>query len=402
MGSISLSTEAATNLVTLQLPRIQEEINEAAARRSPWLNVLEGGTVDLINEDNSYTSTVFEHAVPPGSYIEPVFVDSDSAFSIPDEDLTGQTQFTTKLQTYYGRSASVDVKKAVHYLKNSLGSAERALQRLIVDLKNNDIRINLYNKSGVKYVAQVGDGSENVTGGYNVVSAPFLSEYPTGRISFTTLTNLMDYMHETLEVEKFGDGMNGHFVFLGGQSIVNTMRNEGLISSITTALTQGGVTEGENRFKTYMFTDFQNQGIRMGVDQFPLRYNYLKADGSPLLIESHEQVATDDGYAHRVSNAWRNATYEIGFLIGKGSFKYRVPVSWNGESKWKWAPQMTSGELQFINQRDNSTNMFQRYGYFIYQIDRLIETCIPHAIMPIAFRRANSDFGVEEVTTSFS
>lgn len=400
--AVNLSSEAGTLLVKTQLPRIQEDIAVSTARRSAWLNVLEGGTVDLVNEDNTWTTLVQNHASPAGSYIRPAFVEHDATFTVPTQDEYGQTQFQDKIYRFDGRGPTVYVNKAYHLVKSSLAAAEKTQKDLVVALKNNDVRINLYDKSGVKAVCTYGGGIDQLTGGRNITGTSFKASLPTGEITFSWLKKLAGFAHENYETEMFGAAMNGHCIGIGGYDIVEKLRNEGLISGFTTNLTQGGFTEGVDRDKAFFFTDFQNQGIRMAIDQFPLRYNDVGTDGQPILLESHQEVNADQGKDFAVSNLWLNAQYEIFFLIFKDSFRYKVPASYTGEGSWKWAPHMAMGELYFRNILDNNENLFGDFGYFIYRMKRLLETVTPHAVVPIAFRRSAADWGADSVSSSFS
>lgn len=399
--AVDLSTEAATDLVLNQLPRIQEDIAKDSAERSPWLNLFEGGTVDLINEDNSWTTVVQEPASAAGSYVQPAFVDSESAFTVPDADSFGQTKFTTKIQRFEGRGPTVSINQGAHYLKNSLIKAKETLKDLVVLLKNNDIRYQALDLSGVKFVARRDTGLDALTGGRNTVQAAFYTNVPDGTITFPTLTGLASYFHEVIGAEKFGTAAGAHYVFMGGMDIVEKMRTEGEILNITTTLTQGGFTEGETRFKTFMFNDFQNRGIRMAVEQYPLRYTELDDDDQPVLIEPFISANADEGKKRIVNPDWVNAAYEIGFLIGKNGFRYRVPSKYVGEGDWKFAPQMIQGELRFNNHADNGSNMFQDHGYFAYRVKRLFEVVRPHAVMPIAFLRSKSDLGIAGVDSDY-
>ncbi len=101
-----------------------------------------------------------------------------------------------------------------------------------------------------------------------------------------------------------------------------------------------------------------------------------------------------------MSQAWRSALYEVGFLIAGDSFARLTPTRYSGEGTFKFAPQMAMGELEWVAQRDNDCNLWLDYGQHIYQISRAYQPIRPQNVVPFIYKRCQFDTGLASCLTS--
>jgi hypothetical protein len=187
-------------------------------------------------------------------------------------------------------------------------------------------------------------------------------------------------MSTVIGAERFGSGMQSHFLVLAGDELIERIRNDEKVEKSILAQTQGGYADGVNSIYNYLWLDIQNRGLRFGLDMQPMRFNYLDALGQPILIEPEYQVTSDYGVDSRPNPDWSSARYEIGFIIGKDAFEYITPSAYTGEDKWKWAPQFTIGQLQWHNVKDMGCNFKGDIGFHWYEIVRAINPVKPRYV----------------------
>jgi hypothetical protein len=394
----TLSIGEINSLVAAQVSVLQDKIAQTAAISMPFLNAMEGGTLDVNGQGHEWRTLVQDRAVLNDSLVAPTFTDSrQTCGTLPDPDEVGATEFVTLLERHVGRGPTVCLRQARHSVLNSYNAAATALAREISLKKNNDVRNQLVLRSGIKYVADSTNSFyNNLTGDMNVVGTQFNGNLPNAPVSFKTLKRLAIAMKEDLSVEQFGAGTSAYFLVIMGAEAVEQIRNEATVENAVFAQTSGGYTEGLDAITGYSFTDIQHRGLRMGIDQEPIRFNVVDANGFPVPIEPTIRVSSSYGFKARKNPAWLEAKYEVGFMIGQNHFRYLTPKAYIGEgSNWRFAPQMVAGELEWMNIRDNSANVFGDNGFHIYQIERAIEAIQPHAVLPFIYQRCPLDQGLE-------
>ncbi len=176
------------------------------------------------------------------------------------------------------------------------------------------------------------------------------------------------------------------------------LRNEAGVKADLLALTTGNVTAVQDVLQKYAFIDLPYRGIKLAIDQQPLRFNTVDANGNPVYIEPLIRTVTDYGVENLSNPAWQAARYEVGFLVSKGSFRRLVPERFVGEGSFRFEPQFVMGELQWTNFRDNVCNVWGDFGYHIYQIVRAFQARRPHGVIPVAYKRCSQDLGLSDQT----
>jgi len=400
MAADCIDLGAVQNFATKDVNRIVGQIGKVLARKSPFINLLKGGSIP--NVSDVVRSVVQERAVLASSLALPVFTDDVALCGTgASQDEVGSTEYQYNLQSLRGIGPRVCVKTSRTAFKGSYAAAQQSLEKAILQLMNSDIRAQLVLKSGVKFLAQKGQSFDSLlTGDSQLINTKFKQELPTAQMNFKTLYKLGTVLREDLLVEPFGTEKGDFFMVLASIDQNEVFRNDADVKEDLVALTNGSFKIGEEAIKGYTFGGYR--GFGFGVDSQPLRFNVLDGNGDPLFIEPEIAVATTNGVAARRNPAWVSANFEIGFLIGGDSFERLVPEKYVGEGDFKFAPQMSMGELEWVAQRDNDCNLFLDYGQHIYQISRAFKPNRPHAVVPFAYKRCEFDTGLGDCLTSGS
>ena len=381
--------------VAIQTPQLRENIIADVAINSPFANIIEGGTI-ANREGKEVRTLVTNRASPHFSQVRPVF--QDDALVCGDkggQDEYGQTEFTTKLETIRGRGPLVCVKSGRLTVKNSYLAAEQSLKNIITNLISVDIRVQMMDRSGVKFVANSTKKLDvMLAGGRNQVSTPFPGFLPDAAMSFKALIKLGEIMREQLRVPHFSSGGSQYYTVISSVAQNEKFRNESEFRDTILARTQGGFMEGVEAIEGYKFVDMIQRGFLFGTDQEPLRYNVLDNNGQPSLIEPTIEVDGDFGKDSIANIDWLNAEFEIGFLVAKDSFRRLVPEAFVGEGTFKFAPQLVMGELNWVFRLDNDENLHGDFGFHTYQVTRAYESVQPHAVIPFAYKRCEDDLGL--------
>ncbi len=160
----------------------------------------------------------------------------------------------------------------------------------------------------------------------------------------------------------------------------------------------GNDKASQDVLKKYAFIEYPYRGIKLGIDQQPLRFNTVNGDGFPVLIEPLVRTVTDYGVENATNPAWVNALYEVGFLLSKGTFKRLVPERFVGEGSMKFDPQFIMGELDWHYVKDNVCNVWGDFGFHKYQIVRAFQARRPHGVVPVLYKRCTEDLGLTTCT----
>jgi len=383
-----------SSLVSQQVPQISEKINFYIMVHSPFANVVNGDTFGS-NQGDDIINAVTNRTAPGHSLVRPTFVNRANACGLtPNLDEFGQTLFTTTMQTLRGRGPDVCVKQAVSAVKSSYLSAEKSLKENVSNLVNVDIRAQIHDLSGVKFVAKSGEQFEDLlNGGLNQIAVDYNGMTPDAPMSFVALELITQYMTDTLKLKMFGAGANAHFRVITGRAQNSIFRNEANPNQNLLGAMQGSYGDGKNALWGFAWTDLTYRGIALGVDEEPLRFNCLDTDGNPVLIEPIIEVAGDTGKNGIVNPEWQTATYEIGFVIAPNNFTRYVPERYVGEGSFRFAPQMSGGELDWFYSVD-CNNEYGDVGHHHYQIERAYSAEQPHAVIPFMYLREKANTGL--------
>lgn len=392
---------AARALATKDTNRVLGQIAKALAYNSPWVNVLEGGVFPSGISD-TVRSVVQEQALPSDSLVRPTFTTTATVCGpFEGQDNVATTEYAYALGTKRGIGPKVCVKNGFAAYKGSYTMAEDSLKKLMVQYMNTDVRATLHDRSGTKFVAGLSSTygfSQLFTGGEAQIDIQYanIPAANIGQLTFSALHAVARYKKDTILDEMFADGTNGaHYKFIGSVDIIEQFRQEAGVKETLIALTTGSFKSGERALTSYSWETFGNyRGVSFGIDQRPLRASGLDINGQPIFVEPFIGVATTNGTAARVNPAWVAAPFEVGFLIGAGSFKRLVPERYTGEGSFKFAPQLVMGELQWHYELDNCENMYGDFGWHKYEITRAYQPVRPAAVTPILYKRC-LQFSVE-------
>ena len=394
MGDCIVTPQAVSDFAAKNVNMLIGRIAAALVRKTPYMNILTGGTLPAGTSD-VVRSVVQERAVVGTSLVEPVFADDTSMCNTAGNvDQVGSVEYSYRLQTYRGRGPKVCVKTSRNAFKGAYTQAEQALTKGIAQIMNSDIRALLVNRSGLKFVTKRGNTFEtNLTGSESAVDTPFLTDLPDAAMTYKVLAKMASTLREDFLCDPYETDKGAMFMFIGGYDQVDAIRNELNVREDYRSATTGGYTMGKEALMSYEFQG-PYRGWGFGIDSQPLRFNVLDGNGQPVFIEPEISVATTKGVAFRLNPAWRSANYEVGFAIAADSFERLVPEDYTGEGSFKFDPAIAPGKLQWHYQRDNDCNVFGDTGFHIYEISRAYRPVRPHAVVPIAYQRCSYDMGL--------
>lgn len=406
LADCTIDARTAADLASKDSNRLVGSIAKALAVNSPFVNILAGGTFPAGTSDTQI-STIQEQALTSDSLVTPTFTATSAVCgpgSITDE--TATTQYSYLLGTQRGRGPKICVKGAYSAYKGSYLMAEDALKKLLVQKVNADVRYNLLDKSGHKYLA-LNSGTysfeQGLSGGESQISASWNNIVSTnvGALSFKAAHKLHRYMVETQLAEPFAAGTNGqHAKLIGGSDLIESFRAETGVKEVLIAETTGGFKTGQEALVSYKW-EGPYRGIAFGVDQRPLRASAFSG-GALTFVEPFVSVSTTKGNASRVNPAWVAAPFELAFLVYQNTFERLVPENYTGEGSFRFSPQVALGTLGWHYVIDNGCNEFGDYGWHKYEITRAYRPIRPAHVVPILFRRCNYDTGITGCPTSGS
>ncbi len=383
-----------------QVSKLRAEAIRYVALNDPYANVVEGGTTTN-NSGETIRTLVTNRMVTNQSLTAPAFSASiEQCGTVGPKAEFGQTEFTTSMETLRGQGPTICLNQARYAVLDSYNIAQQNLKDGIKSLNSADIRSNLLILSGTKVVAKAAATSlgQIMTGGYNQVNVDFLGGLPTSPVSHKFLVALSHYMRDNLSPEFFGDGAGQHFIFISSSTQTEVLRNEAGVKQDVLALVTGNDKASQDVLKKYAFIEYPYRGIKLGIDQQPLRFNVVNGDGFPTLIEPLVRTVTDYGVENATNPAWVNALYEVGFLLSKGTFKRLVPERFVGEGSMKFDPQFIMGELDWHYVKDNVCNVWGDFGFHKYQIVRAFQARRPHGVVPVLYKRCTEDLGLTTCT----
>jgi hypothetical protein len=394
------------NAVAEQIPQLQMENALYSAKTNPYASLYRGGTVKNFQGD-TIRSIVMNRVSTGQSLVNPVTTQANLACgTFGPQAQAGQTIFDSIVQDYRGESWLVCINKARETVIDAYEQATAGLKESLRDVLMAAQRWNLYYNAGLRYKVKVNGGTGNLTGGEDVVQAPWAPGLPNAPFTYKGLLYLVEQLQYNYDarITQFGTGEEQHFIGIFGIQQVNKFRDEeGVITDFRAAVT-GGYTKEKNILWQYAFQPLY-RGVRVGVDPDPLRFASVNGSGAPIFVEPYiTSTDVDAGTAKLVRNpAWVNAPYEIGFLVAKDTFAWKVPEKLTRIGEMTWPAQNTTGELEWVDDdrvTAGNCNKYREFGQFIYRNVYAVTPIVPHGVITIAYQRCNQDLGF--ATCSFS
>ena len=379
---------AIQNFASKDVNRIIGQIGRVLARKSPYVNSIDGGT--LPNVSDVVRSVVEEMAVPAASLAAPTFVNDTTLCGVgATPDQVGSTEYQFQLQTLRGAGPRVCVKQARTAFKGSYLQAQVSLEKTILQIINADIRYQYLIQSGIKYVVDsTAAFTSNLTGDMQQINTLFANKVPDAPMNFKTLYRIGTFLREEMLAEPFATKDGEFFQVLASADQIENFRNDADVKEDLLYLSAGSFKLGEESISGYQFMGYR--GFAFGIDQQPLRATANVA-GVLTLVNPIVSTAVTNGFAQRRNPAWVSAPYEVMFVIAGEAFKRLVPENYVGEGTFKFAPQLAMGELEWTYFRDNDCNLYGDFGQHIYQIQRAIQPLRPQNVCAIVYKRCPFD-----------
>lgn len=376
------------NFASKDVNRIIGQIGRVLARKSPYINSIDGGT--LPNVSDVVRSVVEEMAVPAASLAAPTFVNDTTLCGIgATPDQVGSTEYQFQLQTLRGAGPRVCVKQARTAFKGSYLQAQVSLEKTILQIINADIRYQYLVQSGIKYVVDsTAAFTSNLTGDMQQINTLFANKVPDAPMNFKTLYRIGTFLREEMLAEPFATKDGEFFQVLASADQIENFRNDADVKEDLLYLSAGSFKLGEESISGYQFMGYR--GFAFGIDQQPLRATANVA-GVLTLVNPIISTAVTNGFAQRRNPAWVSAPYEVMFVVAGEAFKRLVPEQYVGEGTFRFAPQLAMGELEWTYFRDNDCNLYGDFGQHIYQIQRAIQPIRPQNVCAIVYKRCAFD-----------
>ena len=389
MANTCIPLAAVQDFASKDVNRIIGQIGRVLARKSPYINSIDGGT--LPNVSDVVRSVVEEMAVPAASLAAPTFVNDTTLCGVgATPDQVGSTEYQFQLQTLRGAGPRVCVKQARTAFKGSYLQAQVSLEKTILQLINADIRYQYLIQSGIKYVSNSTQSfSQNLTGDMQQINTQFAPILPDAPMNFKTLYRIGTFLREEMLAEPFASKDGEFFQVLASADQIEVFRNDADVKEDLLYLTAGSFKLGEESISGYQFMGYR--GFAFGIDQQPLRATGFDGSGNLVLVNPIVSTAVTNGFAQRRNPAWVSAPYEVMFVIAGEAFKRLIPEQYVGEGTFKFAPQLAMGELEWTYFRDNDCNLYGDYGQHIYQISRAIQPIRPQNVCAIVYKRCPFD-----------
>lgn len=389
MSNTCIPLAAVQDFASKDVNRIIGQIGRVLARKSPYINSIDGGT--LPNVSDVVRSVVEEMAVPAASLAAPTFVNDTTLCGVgATPDQVGSTEYQFQLQTLRGAGPRVCVKQARTAFKGSYLQAQVSLEKSILQIINADIRYQYLIQSGIKYVVNSTQSfSQNLTGDMQQINTQFAPILPDAPMNFKTLYKIGTFLREEMLAEPFATAKGEFFQVMASSDQIENFRNDADVKEDLIALTTGSFKLGEESIAGYQFMGYRD--FAFGIDQQPLRATGFDGSGNLVLVNPIVSTAVTNGFAQRRNPAWVSAPYEVMFVIAGDAFKRLVPEQYVGEGTFKFAPQLSMGELEWTYFRDNDCNLYGDFGQHIYQISRAIQPIRPQNVCAIVYKRCPFD-----------
>ena len=402
-GICDLTPTQVQEFANLDSNRVHGQIAASLAYNSPFVNVLEGGTFPS-GMGYGLRSTVFAMAAPGGSLAVPNFIVQDNTNDtlnnvcayLGQRVQLGSYEYPFQLATYRGTGPRVCVKGMYHEIRGNYTAATDTLTNHIRILINADIRWTLFSMAGLKYIANsTGTEAACLAGGFQQIFTMFPTITSDGPVRYRDVHRLARILRHRMLAQRFGSGQGEFYSFIGSSDILEFFRDELDVRTDLRFLTAGSFKIGEKLVTGFEFEEMW-RGLGFAVDDQPLRFNSLTPNPAfanmPTPIEPIVNVSLTNGIGGVPNPAWDQAAFEGFILMGRGSVRRMTPERYAGEGQFKFSPQLYSGELEFIVQRDNQCNLFLDFGQHIFQIERAYRPERPHWIVAGIYARCATQF----------
>lgn len=397
MGDCLITPQQAVDFANRDVSRLVGNITLLLMRRAPYADILDGGVFESAVSDEQ-RNVVMERPILNQSLVLPTFFnDTDSCADLGNVAETGSTEYTTKLGTIRGRGPKVCVKTMRSAFQASYGATQDALQKTLLYFMNCDVRSQLLLRSGVKVKCNTAyTFPQMVSGDVQAIDVSFNDDNPPDTApTWKFLKYLESWAHEALLAEPFESEAGTICKVIAGADIIDVLRDELDVRYDMRALTTGRYSLGEETITGYSWYG-PFQGVGLGIDQQPLRFDTFEELNGQLIpdfIEPEIAVQVSKGIGARANPDYLEAQYEVLFMCFSNSFRRLTPETYTGAGEWRFPPQFSQGELEFSVIRDNDCNAFGDFGYHLWQVTRAYRPERPHAVIPVAFKRCQPDFG---------
>ncbi len=396
-----INPSLASNFAAKDTNRIQGNVIRILAKKTPFTDVLEGGTMASGVSDTQRV-VVQEVAVTNQSLTRPASTPYlNSCGNVGPTAEMGSTEFDYAPAIIGGRGPLICVFTTWAAFKDTYKSAEDSLRKGVVQIMNADVRANLVDASGCKMVLQINKTFDQLfDGNVNSINTPFPGiGVPNAGPSFASLEYLGRFMREDLMVEPFpiaGDD-DGVLKVIASQQTIQILRNGADVRTDYRYITAGSFKVGKDQLTKYSW-EGPYRGFAFGVDPQPLRFDTLDGYGQPIYIEPYVNTEVTNGNGNRPNPLWVRAKYEVMLVMGKGGFRRLIPESSTGEGTMKFPPQVYMGQLKWKNTEDNDQNAWGDWGYHLYRMNRAYKPEHPHAVCAIAYARSMAALDLTVVT----
>lgn len=399
-GNYTIDPADVSDFAAKDLNRLRGQTVRAVVQKSPYVDVLEGGTLEAGISDTQRV-VVQERAVLNQSLVRPTFtLDRNVCGTVGESAEVGSTEYSYELATNRGMGPLVCIKGMWSAFKSAYAAAEQSLRGQLVQLNNADVRITLVDRSGCKLVVQAGKTfAEMFEGTMQAIDTPWPNVgLPNAMPNMKLLQYLGRMMREVLLVEPW-EGRQGEPIlkFIGSQEVIDYLRDDAEVRDDHRYIAAGSYDIGKNALIRYMW-EGPYRGWAFGVDPQPLRFNTLNGSAQPVYIEPEIAVEVDNEVGSRPNPLWVHAKNEVAVALGRSSFRKLAPETYTGEGSFKFPAQGISGELMWRNLADNDRNVWQDFGRHYYQFSRAYKPERPHAACAISYARKQTDFGLTAIT----
>lgn len=402
-GSAEIDPAEVQDFASKDTSRLRGQVIRAVVQSSPYVDVLEGGTLESGVSDEQRV-VIQERASLNQSLVRPSYTrDTEVCGTTGPAAEVGSTEYTYYLETLRGKGPLVCIHGMWSAFKTAYAAAEQSLRGALVQLNNADVRATLVDRSGCKLVCRTASSFDDMFDGTMQAidtAFPVGVGVPNALPTFKLLQSLGRYMREVLLVEPWA-GNQGEPVLriIGSQEVIDYLRDDAEVRTDHRYLAAGQFENGRKPLVRYLW-EGPYRGWSFGVDPQPLRYNEVDpTTGQPIFIEPESQVEVDNKVAARPNPLWVRARYEVAVAMGRMSFMKLAPEVYTGEGTFKFPAQGFSGELKWKNIEDNDQNFWADFGQHQYQFSRAYKPVRPHAVCAIAYARQQVDFGLSAITS---
>jgi hypothetical protein len=374
---------------------IKVAITQNISYADPYSNVVAQKTFQSgYGEQQIYTAS--PRIALNQSSVRPVFAPfSASCQSVGAVANWGNEKYVSTPGILDGQSQPICIKQEYFVVEGLLEQSIESLKSAITDLVSWDIRANLLDLSGIKFVVPAPGASpeSGYTGGEWAVATNFKNMLPGDRLTFKYAKWLRDKIFYQFRPPGFGRGADSHAILITSYELNDALRTDAPLNNALNVSTQGSFADGHDAQWSYAFIDSNFRGIKFAIDPTPLRFDTIDGNGNPQLIEAYATTNTNSaGKTWQVRPAWENANYEISFMIfSNTAFARLTPEAFNGEGAAKFGNSMFGGELEWFNQKE-SCNRWGDLGWFQFRIVRAIQPMFPHFVVAISSKRCRGSF----------